>query len=469
MEPEKKLKNDSEPKPEKGRLRILNNWALKLLAVVLSFFVWVIVVNVNDPLETVRISGIPVQLVNDEMIKNDGQIYHVVGNQRATVRVNQRRSVTSSRSASDFTATADFRNIYKLNQVPITVTCQNPAVTSEDITLLTPSLEIQTESIKTDTVEIEVITTGEPAEGYTIGDITTSRRNLMVTAPESVINRLRKATVTVDVSGASQSIVQKADIVLRDAYGEDMSTTEDYNADEVLLSVTSVTVNVEILNTTSVNLTALIRDTAKVAKGYRYTGYIVRPDKINVSGMKTILADVSSIEIDDEKLTVSGAAEDVSVEVDIREYLPSGVYLLDDSSTVTVTMRVEALQERTLQIPLEGVEIRNVRDGLNYELLTDTYTITVSGLNEDIDKLASEKLEAYIDLAAYNAPGNYNVSVRVMLPDGFTQVGPATAALKLTAMSSEPAETTGAETASAAESSSPGTPELTQSTEPVGV
>lgn len=421
--------------------RFLHNWSLKLLALVLAFIVWVVVVNINNPINTITISGIPVQINNDEMIKDEGNIYRIVGNQRASVRVTQRRAVLSSLSASDFTAVADFKDIYRKNQVPITVTCQNSAVTAANITLLTPSLEIETESIQSKVVNIEVLTIGEPAEGYTIGEITLSRSSVEVKAPESVIARLRSATISVDVSGASQSVSSGGELVLRDAYGDDMSLAGDFNPDEVFMSVSSVEATVEILNTGSINVTALIKDVSRVADGYRYTGYTVRPEKITVSGMKTALAGVTSIEIQDERLSVAGATSDVTVEVNVEEYLPDGVYLLEgDTGTVSVTMRIEALEQRTIQMPVKNITVRNVPEGLDYSFFSDSYTLTVKGLSADIDLLQNQTLEGTIDLSVYEEPGDYNVTVRVELPEGFEQIGPATAGIRLTQPATVPAQ-----------------------------
>ena len=429
------MKNDE---PRNTAERFMHNGTMKLLSVLLSVIIWVVVVNINNPSQTVTISGIPVQIVNDGVLKEEGSVYKVVGSQRASVRVTARRSVTSSLKSSDFTAIADFNNIFRMNQVPITVTCQNTDVSPSNITLLTTSLEIAMETIKSKTVNVEVLTVGTPSEGYTVGDISTNRTSVKVTAPESLIDKLRSATMTVNIDGASQSLNVTRELVLRDAYGVDLLDSGEYSLDDVELSVTMVRASIEILNTASVSLSAVVKDTGRVAPGYRYTGVTIKPDKINVSGLKATLAAISSIEIEDDQLTVNGATENVTVVLDIKNYLPDGVYLSDNSaSSVSVTMRIEELEQRTVQMPTKDIEVQNAPDGLAYSFVSDTYSLTVSGLGGDINLLESGVMKASVDLSDCDEPGDYNLNVKVELPDDFTQIGTPTVRVRVASPSQE--------------------------------
>jgi hypothetical protein len=56
------MKNDE---PRNTAERFMHNGTMKLPSVLLSVIIWVVVVNINNPSQTVTISGIPVQIVND--------------------------------------------------------------------------------------------------------------------------------------------------------------------------------------------------------------------------------------------------------------------------------------------------------------------------------------------------------------------------------------------------------------------
>ena len=88
---------------------ITNNWPLKLVSVLFAVVVWIVIVNVDDPVGTVTISNIPVEIVNDDVFREQGKTYTVVGTgaPRTSVRVTERRKVTSSLTRNDLGAEED--------------------------------------------------------------------------------------------------------------------------------------------------------------------------------------------------------------------------------------------------------------------------------------------------------------------------------------------------------------------------
>ena len=47
--------------------KILKNWGLKLMAVLLAFLVWFLVANIEDYTVTKTITGIPVEILNERL------------------------------------------------------------------------------------------------------------------------------------------------------------------------------------------------------------------------------------------------------------------------------------------------------------------------------------------------------------------------------------------------------------------
>ena len=51
--------------------RIFNNWVLKLSSVAIAVVLWVVVYNINDPVDTSTIRNVPVTFINTEAIKDN--------------------------------------------------------------------------------------------------------------------------------------------------------------------------------------------------------------------------------------------------------------------------------------------------------------------------------------------------------------------------------------------------------------
>ena len=141
--------------------------------------------------------------------------------------------------------------------------------------------------------------------------------------------------------------------------------------------------------------------------------------------------------------------------LDINNYLPDGVYLTDNNSgTVSVTMRIEELEQRTIQMPTKDITVNNVPEGLEYSFVSETYSLTVSGLGGDIDLLGNGVMKASVDLASHDHPGEYNLIVKVELPDDFTQLGTSTVRVRILSPETETEGGTASDTSEAGETGS---------------
>ena len=81
------------------RKRITNNLALKILAFLIAAFLWLVVVNIDDPVDDKTFSNIPVQVTHEEVITDNNNTYQIVDN---TQEINV--TVTAQRSAPVYEA-----------------------------------------------------------------------------------------------------------------------------------------------------------------------------------------------------------------------------------------------------------------------------------------------------------------------------------------------------------------------------
>ena len=54
--------------------KITNNLDLKILALFFSVILWLIVVNIDDPVKTVTFSGVEVKILNGDELTKKGQV-----------------------------------------------------------------------------------------------------------------------------------------------------------------------------------------------------------------------------------------------------------------------------------------------------------------------------------------------------------------------------------------------------------
>lgn len=400
---------------------LTNNWPLKLLSLLAAFFIWLSVVSYTNPISTYTISNIPIQFENEDLIRERGLSVTVTDRAYASITVTVSRSTFARLSVEDFRAVADYKDMYQDTQVPITVTCMTGEVPDSAISLLTRSIEVSLEPLKEVTVPIECETSGEPASGYALGTVTVTPETVSVRAPESFANLVRRAVVRVDVSGISESLRTASAVEYYDGNGTllDMET----GAKDISINLEGlVDVEVAVMAVQSVSITAEVKGIDSVASGYRFTGVDISPDKLNLSGLKADMNQVTSIKVDDV-LDVTGASANVTLEVDIRNYLPEGVTVYGDEYMVTFTLKVEPLTQRTFNLETSTLQVNDIPEQLTYNIQEDRISITISGLKEDLDQLEANGLKAAISLRGL-AAGEHEVLVTPQLSSSsYEQVG----------------------------------------------
>ena len=147
--------------------KIFNNIGLKILAVIFSVLLWLVSVNINDPVDTEVYRNIPVELENTSLLTEEGLTYQVLDDtDRVTVTVRASRSVLENINASDVTATADFSELSFTNTVPIRLSLSRAFGSQIEISGNIDMVRLEVEERQEKQLVIEIDQVGTPADGY---------------------------------------------------------------------------------------------------------------------------------------------------------------------------------------------------------------------------------------------------------------------------------------------------------------
>ena len=109
--------------------RLLNNLGLKLMSVILAVVLWFLVVMINNPKDSVTFSGIPVTLVNTELLDKENKVYEVENNtDRVRVTVEAPKNVIDQLRSTDIVAEADVSRLTEVNTIAINCSVLNENV-----------------------------------------------------------------------------------------------------------------------------------------------------------------------------------------------------------------------------------------------------------------------------------------------------------------------------------------------------
>lgn len=413
--------------------KITDNIPLKIMSVAVAVVVWLIVVNIDNPVGTNYYTLTNVELINKEYVESSDTIGKMCMPEEKQdsirIAITTNKKIRDKIKVSDITATADLQQAVSLDtnpvMVPITVTCSVPGVTPNDIKVTPQNLSVNLDEKETQEFVVNV-SRGDtkPGKDYEVGSLTANPEKVRITGPKSLVNKIDKVNATISLDGNTQDFTQDVNLTIIDKNQEALSDSEMNS--------------LRIENNAKVSVTARlwkIRQGVGISAGYvgsPASGYQVGtvttvPDTISVAGstegLETLTQNDNTITIPADSIDISGESRDVERKISLKDLLPDNVKLTSDSSEdVWVTVSILPEDSREFTLSTKDIEVKNKPDDLQVTFETAQIEIRIKSDTEDLDDLNTETdIKASIDLKG-KEEGNYKVPVTLSLPDGYETV-----------------------------------------------
>ena len=358
---------------------LTNNLSLKILSLVVAIVVWLLVVNIDNPIGTKSFIITDVQLLNEGYLDADGKMC-LQDDQQDTIRVTIKanRKTLDKISTSDIKAVADLQQAVSLDtdpvMVPITVSCER--IMPDNIQATPQNLSLHIEDKDTREFVVNVTTNNtKPDKGYEVGTLTSNPEKIKITGPTSLMNKIDKVNASIDVEGASDDVTKETDVKIIDKNGEEFTDT-----DMAYLNVSQVTVTAKLWKVRS-NVKISAEYQGIPADGYEVESISTTPNVISVAGS-------------DEALSESGRSKTIrflflllwqisvvkTVIMKTRSiYLiifPTELKLTSDSSE-DVFVRVNILPKgsNVCEVPTKNIKVNNSPEGM--QVAFDTAKIEI--------------------------------------------------------------------------------------------
>lgn len=379
----------------------MNNFLYKLLSLGIAVMIWLIIINVVDPVTTRNFSGLEVNIINQSAITSINQVYEVVEGQTVDFTVRGKTSVIKNLNISDFSASADLSKLSPVFAADIVVKCDK----AENIEINTKNrmLIVKLEDVATKNMQVTVDTIGEVADGYYVDDFEVKPNIITVSGGKSKIERIDSVKVDVDVSGAKKNFSSDAILVAYDEDGNKLDSsyyTFLYNGD----AIETVNVGISIYNTKEIPVEIDVKGTPQ--EGYVYNNeYEFTPTVITVGGPAKRLSGIERIVI---PVDISGASEQYETNVVIMDYLPNGVKLVSSENNISIRIQLDSVITSSVEVSSTNITIKNRPDDMNvYFPNNDTFLLELKGTDEQIRKFTGESIGAYVDLSEVGEGTSY--------------------------------------------------------------
>jgi YbbR domain-containing protein len=370
-----------------------------LLALALGVSVWVSAVSAADP-DEVRPFPNPIPL---EVFGQDPSLVRM-NEIPSTVLVTLRapRSVWEELTANEDSvrATLDLSGLSSGTHVrPIQLTVTERPY---QIVLANPSnVSIDLESLAHRTFPLVLSLSGQPAAGYQSGDATMELSEVAISGPESIVKRVARARVLINLDGVRESIDELLPIQVVDS--------DDIALEGLTLNPESVRVSIPI------SLRGGYRDVAvkvivqgQQAAGYRIEGISVFPPVVTVFADDPELVNALPGVVETLPLDLQDRNEDISTRLSLN--IPDSITVAG-AKTVQVQVSISPIQT-SLTLPNLPINVLGLAEGLSAQPFPQAVDVIISGPLPVLDALTAQDITVSVDATGLNV-GAYQLEPRV--------------------------------------------------------
>lgn len=256
-------------------------------------------------------------------------------------------------------------------------------------------------------VPVECQVVGEVAEGYFTGDVVLDPEVLTLRAQRDDLLNVSCAKLTVDISGATRSVVQTVDVQL---YDYDGNPVENSN---IRTNTSLIQAKVPVLTTREVELAVEFSGVPGAAMNSIKCD--ITPKTVRLNGEADVLDSIdklvlATLHVDDLELHQQNSYVVTP---------PDGTWLVNGNEVATADITLEGIEEKSLTAT--SIEFDKLPSGL-YAIAPDGgLTVRLWGLSEEIEAVTAENLRVIADMSAVTGQGTVTVPVTVTI-SGFNDV-----------------------------------------------
>ena len=381
--------------------RIVVNLRMFLWALVLALAVWVAAVTSSDPNE-VRVYPTP---INIQIVGQDSGMI-ITGNVPHQVQLTLRapRSVWDQITSKPDSVRAilDLSGL-KPGQHQMNLQIQVDERPVQIIKVSPDSITLTLEPLVTQIFPINVDIAGQPAVGYQAGNPTVDVKQVTVNGAKSLVSRVKRISVSVNMAGARGDISSSAPIMAYD------DTNQAVNGINIQPQTAHITLPISQQSGFR-DLAVKVVARGQVANGYRLDNISVFPPVVTVYSSNTELVSSLPGVVETQPLALQNMNSTINTSLGLN--LPSGVSVIGDPN-VLIEADISAI-ESSLTLSNEKVEVTGLASDMSAQISPATIDVIISGPLPLLDTLTHQDVRITVDVTGLNE-GTHQLTPNVQI------------------------------------------------------
>lgn len=383
----------------------MDNWKNKqkvivqLVCVLLSFGLWIYVTNIENPIKSYELNKVPVEIKNSDNLKSSGLTLSPNQNFYVNLKIEGSSQDLFSIDKEDFKISVDLNElVLKKGENKVMVRIEEAP---QDIKIKNSTgliITINTEEYKTKEVPVKSKINVISKSGYYVATPIFSPEIVLVSGPESLVDRVTSVVAEAEESNAVKTIIKNYIVIPVDNNYKEVTGVQ--------LSQKWVEATIEINEGKTVPIKINVIGT--IQNDLKLKSISSDTTEIGITGPKSILDSIS--EIGTENIDISQIKDNTSIEVKLK--IPDGILIHNGQNNINVNILVEKKKTKEFTI---NYSIIGQQEGISIVPDKNNITIEVIGFEDDINNLTEANFSAQLDVSQYTKEGEYTKAPTVSL------------------------------------------------------
>lgn len=283
---------------------LLKTLPLRIVSVFIGIIIWIVVMNFANPYTEVKYT-IPVKLNISEFLNNNNTEYSIDKSyDHLNISFMVRNNNLQYISRSDIEAYANLEYLTEDNLLPVFINYKNNIENYiTGISYNPKSVLIVSEDIKNERFEINYEFTGNKPQNVYINDVYINPKVVYIRGLKNNIDNIDKVLIKIPYTNTIKDYSGSSDIEL---YDKDKNLLDKSLFE---LSTNTAEYNISVYENKIVGFNVTV--VGNPPEGCKYTGYLINPESITISGPHSRVSLINSIDV--PEIDISDFTENTTI------------------------------------------------------------------------------------------------------------------------------------------------------------
>lgn len=388
---------------------------VKFVCVLISFGLWIYIYSVENPIKSYKLTGVPVEIINQDSIQNSKLILMPGQNFKVDLTLEGPASEVYRVRSEQFKIVADLSG-YAVkkgnNPIPVQIVQYPSSINIKKNESLRVDIELDEYVEKSVPVKLDMDISTKT--GFYSFDQVVKPDNVLVSGAASFVNNVKWVVAKGSAKNAEADISMSLPLKAVDEAMKDIK--------EVNISPSNAEVFIPVKKGKSVAVN--VKTKGELTKNLLMKSIEPIPVRVEILGDDNVIKNIESLDTEPVDLSAITGSKDILA----RLALPKGVTVVGGTDTVSVKVTIEEVNQKNVTINLST---SGLPDTLKATLDKQQVTVVIKAPKSILDGIKEGDVTAALDLTGL-VEGEHNLSPKIQVKEGSSLVSSTPEKVKVT-------------------------------------